>query len=77
MIVSRDIHPERDFYYLGGKLIEILDQSKDLDFDFFKIYDLLKNDENISLNLYVLTLDWLYLIGVVKINKKGNLIKCF
>lgn len=77
MIVSRDIHPERDFYYLGAKVIKILEQSKTNIIDFFDTYSSLKKQENVSINLYVLTLDWLYLINVIGKNENGDLIKCF
>lgn len=77
MIVSRDIHPERDFYYLGAKVIKLLGQSKADIFDFFEVYTALKKEENISINLFVLTLDWLYLINAITTNQKGDLIKCF
>ena len=77
MIVSRDIHPERDFYYLGAKVIKLLEQSKTEIFDFFEVYASLKREENVSINLFVLTLDWLYLNQVIDKNQKGELIKCF
>lgn len=75
MIVSRDINPERDFYYLGAKTIEILANNNSI--DFFKVYSELNKSENISINLFVLTLDWLYLIGVINKPIKGNIVKCF
>jgi hypothetical protein len=77
MIVSRDIHPERDFYYLGAKVIRILEESKTKTIDFFETYSTLKKQENVSINLYVLTLDWLFLLRVIDKNENGDLIKCF
>jgi len=77
MIVSKDINPERDFYYLGAKTIKILSSNKDNKMDFFKVYSELNSSENISINLFVLTLDWLYLIGTIKKSKKGSIVKCF
>jgi len=77
MIVSRDIHPERDFYYLGAKVIQILEESKTNTIDFFKTYSSLKEQENVSINLFVLTLDWLFLLRVIEKNENGDLVKCF
>lgn len=77
MIVSKDISPERDFYYLGAKTIEILSVNNDKKMDFFKVYSELDKLENISINLFILTLDWLYLIGAIEKSVKGNIIKCF
>lgn len=77
MIISRDINPERDFYYLGAKTIEILSTTDEDKVDFFYVYNKLKSSEDISLNLFTLTLDWLFIIGAVSKSQKGYIIKCF
>jgi hypothetical protein len=77
MIVSKDINPERDFYYLGAKTIEILSSTEDKKMDFFSVFDALKSSEDISLNLFTLTLDWLFIIGAIDKSHKGYIVKCF
>lgn len=77
MIISKDINPERDFYYLGAKTIEILSSTEDDKMDFFSVFDTLKSTEDISLNLFTLTLDWLFIIGAIDKSHKGNIVKCF
>lgn len=77
MIVSKDINPERDFYYLGAKTIEILSNTESDRMDFFKVYSELSKFENISINLFILTLDWLYLTNVISKPDKGDIVKCF
>jgi hypothetical protein len=77
MITSKDINPERDYYYLGAKVIEILTFSDEKRVDFFFVFEKLKVSEDISLNLFTLTLDWLFIIGVIKESNKGYIEKCF
>ena len=77
MIISKDINPERDFYYLGAKTIEILSSSDDNPLDFFTVFETLKSSEDISLNLFILTLDWLFIIGAINNSQKGYIVKCF
>lgn len=77
MIVNKNINPERDLYYLGGKVIEILDSSKSTKFDYFELYSSLNKSSAISINLFSLVLDWLFILGVIRKNKKGVLEKCF
>lgn len=77
MIISKDISPERDLYYLGGKVIELLSNSKNDDLSFFDVYENIKNNEDISLKLYTLTLDWLYILGIISKIENGKIIKCF
>jgi len=68
VIVNQDNHPQRQLYYLGAKALEIL-SDKGGTVDFFDIYQELKIKENISIRLFVLTVDWLYLLGAIKSNK--------
>lgn len=77
MIVNKDINPERDVYYLGAKLIEILNGYSGRQLDFFDTFQKLNEKENISINLYVLVLDWLFLLGLIKKSNKGFIEKCF
>ncbi|OFX27514.1 MAG: hypothetical protein A2033_10830 [Bacteroidetes bacterium GWA2_31_9] len=77
MIISKDINPERDFYYLGAKVIEIISNTEDNKIDFFDVFEKLNTSEKVSINLYTLTLDWLYLLGAINKSKKGNIVKCF
>lgn len=77
MIVSKNINPERDLYYLGGKVIELLSQSKNTEFDYYEVYNKLNENHNLSINLFCLVLDWLFILGAIKKGKKGVLEKCF
>lgn len=76
MIVNRDTHPERDVYYLGAKVIDILNAQNNQKFDYFEVFGKLRATEKISVNLYSLVLDWLFIIGVIRKNNK-HLEKCF
>jgi len=77
MIISKDINPERDLYYLGAKVIEILSGESGESVDFFDVYKKLNATERVSINLYSLTLDWLFLLGVIDNSEKGDIQKCF
>ncbi len=76
MIITKDINPKRDLYYIGAMIIKILSDS-DKNHDFLSVFQSLKQSENISMNLFVLTLDWLFIIGVISKIKEGYIIKCF
>ncbi len=77
MIINKDINPERDLYYLGAKLIEVIADSSTDSIDFFDVYGKLKSSEKISVNLFTLTLDWLYIIGAIDKSKEGDIVRCF
>ena len=74
MIANQDNHPQRQLYYLGAKTLEIL-RDKGGSVDFFDIYQELKVKEDISIRLFILTVDWLYLLGTIK-SHKGIIEQC-
>ena len=75
MINDTTTNPKRDLYYLGGIVIDILHQSQD-NISFFDIFEKVRERESISINLFSLTIDWLYLLDVVRF-KNGRIEKCF
>ena len=77
MIVSKNIHPERDLYYLGAKAIEILNSSDKEEWDYFDLFSELNHKNEISLNLYSLVLDWLFILSIIQQGKDGRIKKCF
>ena len=77
MIVNKNINPERDLYYLGGLVIEVLNSFNKNEIDYFDLFLSVNKSNKVSLNLYSLVLDWLFILGVIKKGNKGLIIKCF
>jgi hypothetical protein len=77
MIVEKNINPEHDHYFLGACIIEILDRNKTSEIDFVELYNKIKNKQTISFRLYVLTLDWLFMLGAIVLGDSGGIKKCF
>jgi hypothetical protein len=77
MILGKDINPKKQIYYLSALIIrEIKNLNKGDAIDFLNLYNIMKSKEGISINLFTLSLDWLFLLGAI--DKKGNkVIKCF
>ena len=73
MIISKDLNPERHVYYIGGLILNLIKTQKEI--DFFDIFQKINKKNNISLNLYTLSLDWLYLLGLIN-QKEGKITKC-
>jgi len=58
-------------------VIEVLIGSDDKKVDYFELFQKINSELEISLNLYTLVLDWLFIIGVIR-NAENRLIeKCF
>lgn len=77
MIIDKNINPERDLYYLGGILIDILQKMNKKEVDYMDLYTFINNEKEITINLYSLTLDWLFILGIVVKGENGKIKKCF
>lgn len=77
MITDKNINPERDLYYLGGVLIEVLSKRQRQEIDYLDLYKLFSQKQDITINLYSLTLDWLFILGLVTKSENGKIKKCF
>lgn len=77
MIIDKNINPERDLYYLGGILIDILESKEYKEVDYMDLYTLINNKKEITINLFSLTLDWLFVLGLVAKGEIGKIKICF
>jgi len=76
MILNKDINPEHSLYFIGSLILNELTNSKNEKFDFLELYRGIQNSQTVSMNIFTLSIDWLYLNGVVDIDK-GKIKKCF
>jgi len=77
MIIDKNINPERDLYYLGGILIDTLQNKDNKEVDYMDLYTLINIKKEITINLFSLTLDWLFLLGLVAKGENGKIKICF
>lgn len=74
MLVSKDINPQKSIYFLGAKIIEVIIK-KDNNFnDLIDLFNELSIYNKISFHLFTLTIDWLYLIGLIELDDEGNIL---
>lgn len=76
MITSNDIRPEKQIYSLGALLLEVLRKAPSDRIELFEAYEEMKLTTGMSISVFVLTLDWLFLLGAVKA-EEGAIVKCF
>jgi hypothetical protein len=72
MLMPNNVTPDKSLYFLGGIVLEII-KKKSMNIDDLYIEILKKKD--ISYQLLVLTLDWLFVINAIVISTDGE-IKC-
>ncbi|MBK7543169.1 MAG: hypothetical protein IPI57_15745, partial [Candidatus Competibacteraceae bacterium] len=67
MIIPDNLNPEETLYYKGASILDKIINYKII--NVFELYDLINKEQKISIQLFILCLDWLYLIGLIDINQ--------
>ena len=76
MLILTERYPQKSIYYLGAKLLYLLNE-KNMKFTLMELFhEFKKNIPEIELKKFMLILDWLYLLGTIKITKDGMIVKC-
>lgn len=63
MILPNPVSPENSLYYTGSIVLKILSAYTELDLSL--LYDKVKSETSMSYELFILTLDWLFLIDAI------------
>ena len=77
MLLPKDINPTNTLYFNGALAINALNASDAKTIDFFELYEKLKASNQISFQSYIFALDWLFLIGSIKLGRQVKIEKCF
>lgn len=73
MLLPDNIHPENSIYYNGAIVLKTVQEYGKI--DMIKLFHEVNKIKSISFPVYILSLDWLYLINAA-INKKGKVHIC-
>ena len=76
MIIDRDMKLERQVYHLWVRLIEVLREAREETIEPLWEFELMNRREGISMSAFILTLDWLFMLGVID-HQEGRIVKCF
>ena len=74
MLLPDNIHPELSVYYNASVVLGelIADPSQSV----FGLYQKVKRINNMSFMVFMLSLDWLYLIDAARLNENGRIELC-
>lgn len=74
MLLPDNIHPDNSVYFNGAIVLQSLQSKKEQ--QLLDLYQNVRQTRNISFSLFVLCLDWLYLINAAKLNNHGTVELC-
>ena len=70
MILPIDNLPKYSLYYIGGLILKTMENN--VSYNTSKLFDKVKENEEISYKLFVLAIDWLFIINAIKITNEGG-----
>lgn len=74
MLLPDNVHPELSIYFNGAIVLSELNKNHQQ--NILELYSNIKKKHDMSFSVFILSLDWLYLINIAKINEKGVISKC-
>jgi len=74
MLLPDNIHPEETVYYNGAIVLRAAQQARVQ--SVFGMYQAVQADRAMSLPMFLLCLDWLFLLNLVRINGQGDVELC-
>lgn len=69
MLLPDNIHPEHTIYFNGAFVLQAIQKHKSI--EFFDLYLSVLKQHEMSMAIFVLCLDWLFLIDQVDFNERG------
>ena len=68
MLLPDNIHPENSIYYNGAVVLKVLQNNNKL--EMLELYNKVKPIRNMSFPVFILCLDWLFLIDAAKLKRE-------
>ena len=74
MLLPDNIHPEQSIYYNGAFVLQALREQRVI--DLLDLYMGTQKYRKMTMPVFVLCLDWLYLLNLVSLNEQGGIELC-
>ena len=74
MLVPDNIHPEQTIYFNGAFVLKAIQER--LELDMFDLYIQTTTKREMSMPVFVLCLDWLFLLNLITLNDNGKVELC-
>ena len=73
MIIRAGKNPKKQAYYVGALILDMMKNSEGI--DLMESFHEIRKDLDISLKIYLLSLDWLFMLGLIY-QKNGRISRC-
>ena len=73
MLILNKNRPSISLYYLGSEIAKFMRASSVKEFHLTELYNAFNISTPLTFNRFILTLDWLQIIGLIKSNNEGKI----
>lgn len=74
MLVPDNIHPEQTIYFNGAFVLKTIQMHRVM--DMLDLYIQTTVERKMSMPVFVLCLDWLFLVNLITLNDHGKVVLC-
>lgn len=74
MIITEKF-PQKSLYFTGAKLLQYM-KANDIKFQLGDLYESFTKQSSLDFKRFMLTLDWLFLVGLIRTTDDGYIVKC-
>ncbi|TDB60979.1 ABC-three component system middle component 6 [Photorhabdus khanii] len=74
MLLPKDIHPTNSLYFNGAYVLQAVRQYKEV--SMMDLFVESRKLRDMSMPIFVLALDWLFLADLISYNDSGNIVPC-
>ena len=74
MLIPDNIHPEQTIYFNGAFVLKTIQEHREI--DMLNLFIKTKAEREMSMPVFVLCLDWLFLLNLVTLNDHGKVELC-
>jgi hypothetical protein len=74
MLLPDNVHPENCIYYNGAFVLQSIQNETSQ--DIIELYQNSKRLKEMSMPVFLLCLDWLFLLNLVSLNDQGRVERC-
>ena len=68
MLLPENVHPENSIYYNGAIVLDVLLKNENI--EMLDLFQKVSEVQSMSFPIFILCLDWLYLIDAAKLSNK-------
>lgn len=76
MLFPENRNPEDTVYYVGGIILKVMRDTGVTKYDFFELYKKVNEFHETRMLMFLMSLDWLFLIGIAKKTTGGDVGIC-